>query len=544
MILAGLLRAYRKRLLISLVLGVLSVGLNVTGTRLLGHATDLVIARASMGELGGVLAWTAVVYLVSGACWIVQGRVTSGVIQRTASDLRRRLARKLPRLPMRTVDGHAPGDLLTRMTQDVDTVTQSLQQTVNQVTNSGLLVLGVLGAMVWIDPLLALAAIVVVPVSIGLVRLIGRRSRPRFAAHSDGIGALAAHAESVYSGHDVVCAFGRQAETAAEFERLNREVTAAGTAAQRLSGMIPAALTLIGNLGYVAVAVLGGLRVLSGALTIGDLQAFVVYTRQFGGPLTNAATLSAVLQSGAASARRVLALLDEPEQPPDPVGAVVPADVRGRLVFQDVDFRYDPERPLIDGLNLTIEPGQAVAVIGPTGAGKTTLLNLLLRFHERDRGSITVDGVDIATMRRADLRRMFGVVPQDPWLFGGTVGDNIAYGRPGATRADVEAAARAAQVDHHIRTLPRGYDTEVGSGGDAISAGERQLTAVARAFLADPPVLILDEATSLVDPHTEVLVREAMRRLAHGRTSIVIAHRLSTLRAADRIVELRDGKVI
>ncbi|MFJ2766851.1 ABC transporter ATP-binding protein [Streptomyces sp. NPDC087300] len=571
-----------------LALGLTSVTLNVAGPKVLAHATDLIVAglvgrrlpegtsRADAvgrlraqgdagladmlgavdvvpgrgvdgGALTATLSLAVAVYTLSGLCWIAQGRVTTRVIQRMVRTLRQDVAEKLSRLPLAHFDRRPRGEILSRATNDIDNIAQTLQQTISQLTNSLLLVVGVLGMMFWISPPLALVALVTVPLTFALTAVIARRAKPHFVRQWGRTGRLTAHVEEEYTAHDLVVLHGRQRASAEELTRHNEELFQAGYRAQFLSGAIQPVLTFMGNLGYVLVAVASGIRVASGALSIGDAQAFVQYSRQFGGPLTNAASVANLAQSCAVSAERVFALLDEPEvrrspgRPPASDGAQQPC---GRLVFEDVSFRYTPEEPLIEHLSLTVEPGQRVAVVGPTGAGKTTLVNLLPRFYDVTGGRIVLDGVDIAELPHEELRRMIGMVPQDAWLFAGTIADNIAYGREGATRAEVAEAARAARADHFVRTLPDGYDTVLGDGGSGISAGEQQLITIARAFLADPLLLVLDEATSSVDTHTEALVQEAMSRLSRGRTSIVIAHRLATVRDADVIVVLDRGSVV
>ncbi|MFI6294540.1 ABC transporter ATP-binding protein [Nonomuraea sp. NPDC050790] len=531
------------------VLGLASIVLNVTGPLLLGRATDLVVTgaltRPEQGIDGRALAATllgaAGVYAGSAAFWILQRRFITRLVQRAVFHLRREVAEKLGRLPVPYFDRQPRGEVLSRTTNDVDNLAQSLQQCLGQITNTAFLLAGTLGMMFWISPLLAVVALVTVPVSVLLTRVAGRRAQAEHALQWQATGELNAHVEEAYTGHTVITAYGRRRESAAAFRDHNARLCRSSARAQFVSGVIGPATGLAGNLGYVLVAVAGGFQLAAGALTVGAVQAFIQYSREFGGPLTALAGLAGVIQSGVASGARVLELLDEPEEPADPPGAAAP--VRGRVVFDEVSFAYGEAAPVIRDLSLVVEPGTTVAVVGPTGAGKTTLVNLLMRFYDVTAGRITVDGVDLRDMSRDALRAATGMVPQDNWLFHGTIRDNIAYGRAGATAAEVEAAARAAHADHFVRTLSRGYDTVIDQDGGALSAGERQLITIARAILADPVILVLDEATSSVDSRTELLIQRALTRARRDRTCFVIAHRLSTIRQADVILMLDDGAV-
>jgi ATP-binding cassette subfamily B protein len=441
-------------------------------------------------------------------------------------------------------DSKPRGELLSRVTNDIDNVAQSLQQTMSQLLTSLLTVIGVIAMMIYVSPVLALVALVTVPLSTVITITIAKRSQPQFVRQWATTGKLNGHVEEAFTGHELVTAFGRTDDSVAVFRELNEELYASSFKAQFISGLIMPAMMFVANLNYVAIAVIGGLRVASGAISLGDVQAFIQYSRQFTQPLAQVASMANLLQSGVASAERVFEVLDAPEQSADASAAVTPTGVRGRVVFEDVSFSYDPVRPLIEHLDLVAEPGQTIAIVGPTGAGKTTLANLLLRFYDVDAGRITLDGVDVRNMRREDLRAQFGMVLQDTWLFGGSILENIAYGADEASAAQVSAAAEAAYADHFVRTLPEGYDTVIDEDGASISAGQRQLLTIARAFLADPAILILDEATSSVDTRTEALVQHAMSALRTGRTSFVIAHRLSTIRDADRIVVMVDGGIV
>jgi ATP-binding cassette subfamily B protein len=458
--------------------------------------------------------------------------------------LRRDVEDKINRLPLRYFDRQPRGELLSRVTNDIDNVSQSLQQTLAQLLTALLTIVGVLLVMLLISPLLALIAIVSIPLSLLLSRAIMARSQKQFVAQWRHTGALNAHIEEAFTGHELVRVFGRRPEVEAVFAERNEQLFGASYRAQFISGIIMPSMMFIGNLNYVLVAVVGGLRVASGSLTLGEVQAFVQYSRQFTQPLTQVSAMINLLQSGVASAERVFELLDADEQLPDPERPAVPDTRCGRVVFENVSFRYRPDQPLIENLSLTAQPGQTVAIVGPTGAGKTTLVNLIMRFYELDAGRITLDGADIAAMDRATLRSGIGMVLQDTWLFGGTIRDNIAYGRPGASEEEIVAAARATYVDRFVRSLPDGYDTVLDDEGSNVSAGEKQLITIARAFLADPTLLILDEATSSVDTRTELLLQRAMAALRTDRTSFVIAHRLSTIRDADLILVMESGRIV
>ena len=575
-----------QRLLVGVVLlfGVASVFLSVLGPWLLGRATDIVFAgvlgralspdvtkaeaverlrqqgdvnRAEVlaavdvvpgqgvdfTRLWHLLAWVALVYVGASFFGMLQARLTATVVQATAYRLRQDVEAKLSRLPLAYFDQQPRGEVLSRATNDTDNIAQTLQQTLSQLITAVLTIVGVLAMMFWISPLLALIALVTVPVSVWVTTMVGKRAQPQFVAQWATTGRLNGHIEEMITGHALVKVFGRQQEAVETFEEHNRALYASSFRAQFISGLIQPAMMFIGNLNYVLVAVVGGLRVASGSLSLGDVQAFIQYSRQFSQPLGQVASMSNLVQSGVASAERVFALLDAPEQSPEPAAAAL-APVRGRVAFEDVSFRYAPDKPLIDHLSLTAEPGQTVAIVGPTGAGKTTLVNLLMRFYDVTGGRITLDGVDIATMPREQLREHMGMVLQDTWLFGGTVAENIAYGADGFSMADVVAAAEAAHVDSFVRMLPDGYDTVIDEEGSNVSAGQKQLITIARAFLAEPSILILDEATSSVDTRTEVLIQRAMTSLRAGRTSFVIAHRLSTIRAADMILVMEDGAIV
>ena len=496
------------------------------------------------GALWGVVLILIVLYILSSIFAWMQGYIMAGVTQRTVYRLRDDVDHKLGRLPLRYFDGHPRGDLLSRVTNDIDNIGQSLQQSLTQLITSLLTIVGVLILMLTISPLLAVISLLAVPASLVVTVLIIGRSQKLFAAQWASTGTLNGHVEEMHTGHAIVKAFGRQRQAVATFDQENRRLYQASYRAQFISGIIAPAITAISNLNYVAIAVIGGLRVAAGQMTLGDVVAFIQYSRQFTFPIMQTAAIVNVLQSAVASAERVFELLDEAEEIPDPAQPVALDRAAGAVAFENVSFRYEPDRPLIDDLDLVVDAGRMVAIVGPTGAGKTTLVNLLMRFYEIDAGRICVDGIDVRELARDDLRRQFGMVLQDTWLFHGTIRENIAYGRLDASEADIMAAAEAAHVDHFVRTLPDGYDTVIDDDATNLSAGEKQLLTIARAFLADPPILILDEATSSVDTRTEVLIQRAMTRLMRGRTTFVIAHRLSTIRDANTILVMNRGQIV
>jgi ATP-binding cassette subfamily B protein len=604
----------RLMVITAVICGVFSVSLTVLGPYLLGKATDVIVGgvvtrdlppdltndqvvaqleQSGRGELadlvrhvdatpgrgvdfdklGHILLLAVAVYAASAAFSWAQSRLAIAVVQHVVYRLRQESQAKLQRLPLRYFDTHPRGEILSRVTNDIDNIGQTMQQSLSQLLTSLLTILGVLSMMFWISPLLAVVVLISVPLSIRITKAIGKRSQPQFIKQWSTTGRLNAHIEEMYTGHALVRAFGRAPESAEIFETHNEELYRSSFKAQFISGVIGPVMQLVGNLTYVVVAVVGGLRVAGGALSLGEVQAFIQYTRQFAMPVTQAASMANLLQSGIASAERVFDLLDAEEQSPEPPPVPRDGRIRGAVEFEDVSFRYVEDRPLIEHLSLSVPAGATVAIVGPTGAGKTTLVNLLLRFYDLDGGRITIDGVDIATMPRPQVRSDIGMVLQDTWLFGGTVADNIAYGRvrraegeqrgtsalppepiesversehgrPAIGRDEVIAAAKATHVDHLVRTLSDGYDTVLDAEGSDLSAGERQLVTIARAFLADPPILVLDEATSFVDTRTELLIQRGTSTLAQGRTCFVIAHRLSTIRDADVILVMEDGRIV
>jgi ATP-binding cassette subfamily B multidrug efflux pump len=579
------LRPERSKVGIVVVLAVVSVALTAIGPKILGTATNLIFEgfigkRLPAGvtkeqvvaglraqgdtqqadlisgmdlvpgqgidftHLGQILGFVLALYALGALLQWLSGWILAGVVTRTTNKLRADVEDKLNALPLPYFDGQPRGELLSRVTNDVDNVQQSLQQTLSQLLTSLLTVVAVVALMFSISWSLALIALVTIPISMALTAAIAQRSQKLFVQQWKNTGQLNGIIEETFTGHGLVKVFGRQKESQAAFDEKNGELYQAAFGAQFISGIIMPAMMFIGNLNYVVIAVIGGLRVASGTMSLGDVQAFIQYSRQFTQPLTQVASMANLLQSGVASAERVFEVLDAPEQTPDPAA---PRDIgpsRGRVAFEGVSFSYTPDKPLIEDLDLIVEPGQTVAIVGPTGAGKTTLVNLIMRFYELDAGRITLDGVDVRELTRHDLRARIGMVLQDTWLFAGTIRDNIAYARPDASEQEVLEAARATYVDRFVHSLPDGYDTMLDSEAGNISAGEKQLLTIARAFLAAPELLILDEATSSVDTRTEQLVQQAMAALRSDRTSFVIAHRLSTIRDADVILVMEDGHIV
>jgi ATP-binding cassette, subfamily B, multidrug efflux pump len=583
--LLGLLRPHRAMIGLVIALAVVSVALSTVGPRILGAATNLLFAgviqsklpagstqaqaeaalRASgQGQLadmisgmtltpgapvdfeaiGRILLLLVVLYLLSALFSWAQQYLTVGVSQGIVYKLRNEVDAKLTRLPLRYFDDHPRGDILSRVTNDIDNIAQTLQQALTQIITSVLTVIGVLIMMFAINWLLAVISLLTVPLSVFVTMRIAKRSQKQFAAQWEHTGTLNGHIEETHTGRNIVRVFGHEADAERTFDEENEKLYQAAFRAQFISGIIQPSMGVISNLNYVFIAVIGGLRVANGTLSLGEVQAFIQYSRQFTWPITQLASIANVMQSAVASAERVFELLDEGEEEPDVAEPIRLTSITGHVNIDDISFRYKPDTPLIDNLSVEVKPGQTVAIVGPTGAGKTTLVNLLLRFYEIDAGRIEIDGVDTRKMHREDVRRLFGMVLQDAWLFGGTIRDNIAYGKEGASEEQIVSAAEAAHVDHFVRTLPDGYETRLDDDSANVSAGEKQLLTIARAFLADPQILILDEATSSVDTRTEVLIQQAMARLMENRTSFVIAHRLSTIRHADTILVMNHGQII
>jgi ATP-binding cassette subfamily B protein len=496
------------------------------------------------GAVAQILIALIGIYIISAGFQWLSYYIMAGVSQRTVYRMRRDVDRKLGRLPLKYFDSHPHGDILSRVTNDIDNIANTLQQSLMQIITSVFTIIGVLFMMLTISPLLAVISLLVLPVAAVATVLIARQSQRQFAAQWERTGTLTGHVEESHTGHNLVKVFGHQQDAIRRFDEENERLYQASFRAQFISGVIQPTMNFVSNLNYVAIAVIGGVHVASGQITLGDVQAFIQYSRQFTMPITQVASIMNVLQSTVASAERVFELFDEAEEIPDVAEPGVLKQALGRVVLENVSFRYQPEISLIEDLNEVVEPGETVAIVGPTGAGKTTLVNLLMRFYEIDGGRITVDGIDTRELTRDNLRQTFGMVLQDTWLFGGTIRENIAYGREGATEDEIVSAAKAAHVDHFVRALPHGYDTVIDDEAANLSQGERQLLTIARAFLADPEILILDEATSSVDTRTEVLVQRAMAGLMKGRTAFVIAHRLSTIRDADVILVMNHGRIV
>ncbi|MDY3678179.1 MAG: ABC transporter transmembrane domain-containing protein [Actinomyces urogenitalis] len=491
-----------------------------------------------------VLAQVLALYLTSAVFLWLQGRILAGVVQRTASRMRGEVEAKLARVPLSYIDRGSRGDMLSRVTNDVDNVSQTLQQTLSQAFNSIITVIGVFAMMLTVSWQLTLVAVVTIPLAMLISVLIARQAKPHFTQQWKATGEVSGVVEEAFTGHEAVVLFNSEEIFADLFEQANNRLYEGSYKAQWISGTIQPAMRVVSNLNFVIIAVVGGIRITQGAMTLGDVQAFIQYSQQFTQPITQLASMANLLQSGAASAERVFEVLDAPEESEDTQDRLLPERVRGRVVFDHVRFSYTPDTELITDLNLTVEPGQTVAIVGPTGAGKTTLVNLLLRFYDPQSGTISLDGVDTREVARGELREQIGMVLQDTWLFEGTIRENIAFGAASASQEQVLAAARAASVDHIIRALPQGYDTVIDDSGSGVSAGEKQLITIARAFLADRQILVLDEATSSVDTRTELLVQKAMVGLRQGRTSFVIAHRLSTIRDADVILVMEHGDIV
>lgn len=551
------LKPYRVGLVVVAIAAITSVIFSIISPKIMAKITDELI-RPILELVGGnptpspidfSYIWNIVVilialYVLSAAFSYLQQFIMAGVSQKVVYDLRRDIDEKLARLPLKFFDSHTHGELLSRFTNDVDNISATLQQSITQVITSVTTVVGVLIMMLTISPILTLISIIVIPLSGILMMMVVKRSQKYFIGQQKKLGELNGHIEEMYTGHNVVKAFGHEKKAINEFDEVNEGLYDVGWRAQFLSGLVMPIINFIGNLGYVLVAVVGGVLVTKGRITVGDIQAFIQYNRQFTQPIAQVAQISNIIQSTVASAERVFELLDEEEVIPEPVNPVKAKADCGAVEFEHVKFGYREDRILINDMNIKAEPGQMVAIVGPTGAGKTTVVNLLLRFYELNGGRILVDDVDITEMNRADLRKKFGMVLQDTWLFNGTIRDNIAYGKKNATEEEIIAAAKAAHADHFIRVLPEGYDTILNEEVSNISQGQKQLLTIARALLADPEIMILDEATSSVDTRTELQIQNAMKTLMKGRTSFVIAHRLSTIREADVILVMKDGDVI
>jgi ATP-binding cassette subfamily B protein len=554
--LLGYMRPHRSALIVVLVCGVLGTIFNVLGPRLLGLATTKIFegfvarqrglagAGIDFAYINHLLLWLLVLYVVANLFQYLMQYLMANVAQKTVYELRRDVEAKFDRLPLRFFDTRTRGELMSRAINDLDSISGTLQQNLTQLLTSALTVVGVLIMMLSINWILTLGIILTVPLSVVIVARIAKRSQKFFMGQQVALGALNGHVAEMYAGHVVVTAFGHADTSVATFDRLNMKYYDSAWKAQFVTGIMMPIMMFVGNLGYVFVAVVGSLLVTRGSITIGNVQAFLQYCRQFSMPIAQLSGIANQIQLTIVASERVFELMDEQEEMPDAPDAAVLGDAQGAVQFDHVSFRYKPEVPLIDDLSLDVAPGQTVAIVGPTGAGKTTLVNLLMRFYDVDEGAIRIDGIDIRAMRRSALRRTFGMVLQDTWLFSGTIRENIAFGRDGATDAQIADAAQAAQAAHFIHTLPENFDTTINEEASNLSQGQKQLLTIARAFLADPAILILDEATSSVDTRTEVLIQDAMHRLMHGRTTFVIAHRLSTIRNADVILMMEHGRIV
>lgn len=550
------LRPHKYQLMAVFVMAILSTLFSIFSPKVMGKATtklfEGIVAKVQGvpgAEIDFHYVWQIIMiliglYVLSALFGYVQQYLMAGVAQKTVYDLRKDVNAKLNKLPLKYFDARTHGEILSRVTNDVDNIAGTLQQSLTQLITSVLTIIGVIVMMLSISPLMTLIAVLTLPLSIVAITSIAKRSQKQFVRQQKELGQLNGHVEEMYTGHKVIKAFGREQRSLEQFDTINERLYEAGWKAQFISGVIMPIMSFIGNIGYVLVSVVGGILVTKKSIEIGDVQAFIQYARQFTMPITQTANIANIIQSTVASAERVFEILDEEEQVPEVANPVVLEKPRGDVAFNHVQFGYDPEHLLIEDMNIDVKQGQTIAIVGPTGAGKTTLINLLMRFYEVNGGSITVDGVNIAEMRRGDLRSLFGMVLQDTWLFNGTIRDNIAYGREGATDEEVVKAAKTAYADHFIRTLPGGYNTVLNEEASNISQGQKQLLTIARAILADPAILILDEATSSVDTRTEVQIQKAMKELMKGRTSFVIAHRLSTIRDADLILVMNHGTVI
>lgn len=550
------LKPHTGKLLIVLIAAILSTIFSIVSPKILGDATTILF-KGFMAKMQGVpgagidfdairtiMLWLAGLYLLSSLFAYIQQYVMAGVAQRTVYDLRKDVYNKLGRLPLKYFDARTHGETLSRVTNDMDNISSTLQQSLTQMITSVVTLVGVIIMMLTISPLLTLVVILTLPLSVVVTIMVAKRSQKHFVAQQKHLGQLNGHVEEMYTGHKVVKAFGRERQAMEQFDEVNDKLYDAGWKAQFISGTIMPLMSFVGNIGYVIVSVVGGVLVTRRAIEIGDIQAFIQYSRQFTQPITQLANIANVIQSTVASAERVFEVLDEEEEVSE---HTAPAELKqplGDVTFENVSFGYKADQLLIENMNVDVKHGQTVAIVGPTGAGKTTLINLLMRFYELNQGKITIDGTDITALRRGELRSLFGMVLQDTWLFNGTIRDNIGYGREGATEQEIIRAAEAAHADHFIRTLPEGYDTVLNEEASNISQGQKQLLTIARAILANPSILILDEATSSVDTRTELYIQKAMNELMKDRTSFVIAHRLSTIRDADLILVMNKGSII
>lgn len=548
------LGSFLPAIIAALVCALASCIFSIVGPKILGNATtklfEGVVAQLTgtggidFAAIGQILVFLACIYALSAALTYIQGWMMTGVSTKLSYNLRRDISKKINRMPLAYFDRVSHGEVLSRITNDVDTVTQTLNQSLSQMVTSVTTMIGVLVMMLTISPLMTLVALCILPLSVFIVMNVVKRSQPFFRKQQAYLGDANGHVEEMYGGHLVVTAFCREDESIREFNEINDRLYSAAWKSQFLSGIMMPLMNFAGNLGYVGICILGGFLSLNGTISVGDIQAFIQYVRNFTQPITQIANISNMLQQTAAAAERVFAFLEEEEETPDPEPALSPDLIRGDVMFAHVHFGYVPDKTIIHDFSAVVKQGQKVAIVGPTGAGKTTMVKLLMRFYDVTDGAILLDGYDIRQFRRNDLRDMFGMVLQDTWLYNGTIRENIRYGRLTATDEEVLAAAKAAQVDHFVRTLPQGYDTVLNEEAANISAGQKQLLTIARTIISDPKILIFDEATSSVDTRTEVSIQRAMDHLMEGRTSFIIAHRLSTIRDADMILVMRDGDIV
>jgi ATP-binding cassette subfamily B protein len=550
------LAPYRVSLALVLIFAIAGTIFTIVGPKMLGNATTKLFqgivakvmhvpgATVDFHYIGRIAIILLILYVASAIFSFIQGYIMSGIAMKVTYNFRKNIAEKIKRMPLKYFDTKTHGEALSLVTNDIDTISNTLAQNLSQIVTSVTMIIGILVMMLTISWLMTLVAIVILPVSFGLITMVIKASQKYFKQQQVYLGHVDGHVEEMYGGHTVIKAFNGEAKSIEKFDGLNTELYGAGWKSQFLSGMLMPIMTFVSNIAYVAVVILGGFLAVQGTISVGDILAFIQYVRSFTQPIMQVANIANVLQSTAAAAERVFEFLDAEEESPDPVDAVKPAVVKGNVSFKNVSFGYTPDRVIIHNFSAEIKPGQKIALVGPTGAGKTTIVKLLMRFYDINSGSISIDGVDIRKFKREDLRGMFGMVLQDTWLFNGTIRENIRYGDFNATDDMVVSAAKMANVDHFVRTLPHGYDLELNEESSNISQGQKQLLTIARAFLADPKILILDEATSSVDTRTEILIQNAMLELMKGRTSFVIAHRLSTIRDADIILVIKDGDIV
>ena len=550
------LKPYSLSIAIVILFAIGSAAFSIVGPKILGKATTKIFeglvqkisgvpdASIDFGYIGNIAMILVALYLVSSLFGIIQSFIMSGVAQKVSYNLRKQISEKMDTLPLNYFDTRTNGEVLSRITNDVDTVNQTLNQSLSQIITSVVTLIGVLIMMFSISWIMTLATFIILPVSMVLISLVVKKSQKYFKSQQEYLGHLNGQVEEVYGGHNIMKAFNREEASTKDFDELNNTLYKSAWKSQFLSGMMMPIMSFVGNLGYVLVSILGGWLTIKSVITVGDIQAFIQYVRSFNQPIAQMAQVANIMQSTAAAAERVFEFLEEEDEVKDPVNSVDPSEIRGEVEFEDVHFGYNPDKIIINDFSVDVKPGQKVAIVGPTGAGKTTIVKLLMRFYDINSGSIKIDGHDIRDFKRADLRNLFGMVLQDTWLFNGTIMENLRYGRLDATDAEVKEAAKAAHVDHFVKTLPDGYNMVLNEEASNISQGQKQLLTIARAFLKDPKLLILDEATSSVDTRTELLIQKAMEKLMEGRTSFIIAHRLSTIRDADLILVMKDGDIV